>query len=88
MRRHPNFMFTFRELTPVSHSVLIVSEMLNVKTHAFNQEKALVGTYSAIVNSSRNLREGLFEALAWILQRDSPHSTKHASKHLGGQLCK
>ena len=29
----------------------------------FNQEKALVGVFSMIVKSSRNLREGSFEAL-------------------------
>ena len=30
---------------------------------AFNQEKALVGAFSVIVKSSRNLREPSFEAL-------------------------
>ena len=38
---------------------------MNVKAivDTFNQEKALVGVFSMIVKSSRNLREGSFEAL-------------------------
>ena len=35
---------------------------------AFNQEKALVGTFSVIVKSSHNLREGSFEALVAALR--------------------
>ena len=36
---------------------------MKVLVDTFNQEKALVGVFSMIVKSSRNLREGSFEAL-------------------------
>ena len=45
----PNFMSTYPGLTPVKHSVLNVKVLVD----AFNQEKALVGTFSVIVESSR-----------------------------------
>ena len=55
--------------TPVQHSVLINS-VLNVKVlvGTFNLEEALVGAFSVIVKSSRNLREGSFEALVAALR--------------------
>ena len=36
---------------------------MKVLIGTFNQEKALIGAFSVIVKTSRNLREGSFEAL-------------------------
>ena len=55
--RHPNFISTYRGLTPVYYSL---NSFFNVKTlvGTFNQEKALVGAFSVIVKT-----DGSFAAL-------------------------
>ena len=47
--QRPNFTSTYRGLTPVQHSVLNVKAIVGT----FNQEKALVGAFSVIVQLHR-----------------------------------